>query len=90
MGSAPIAHHWNDRANVYLLFAAMPEFIAVPAGSLDAYERFAPQVLTYRVRGPAWDTVAPALKTFERMPHPSRVNLSDRDIDPAQFRSSFR
>jgi hypothetical protein len=53
---------------VFLRFAAMPDLIAVPAGSLDEPGRFDPQVLTYRVRGLAWDAVDPALQAFERMP----------------------
>jgi hypothetical protein len=53
---------------VYLRFSAMPELIAVPAGSLDDPQRFAPQAITYRVRGLAWDTVDPAVQAFERMP----------------------
>jgi hypothetical protein len=53
---------------VTLRFTAMPELIAVPAGSLDEPERFAPQVLTYRVRGLAWDAVDASLQAFERMP----------------------
>jgi hypothetical protein len=53
---------------VYLLFAAMPELIAVHAGSLDEPGRFAPQVLTYSVRGLAWDAIDPSLQAFERMP----------------------
>lgn len=53
---------------VYLRFAAMPDLIAVAAGSLDEPSRFAPQALTYRVRGPAWDAVDPKLQVFERMP----------------------
>jgi hypothetical protein len=53
---------------VYLRLAAMPELIAVPAASLDDPGRFVPQVLTYSVRGLAWDTVDPALPAFARMP----------------------
>jgi len=53
---------------VYLCFAAMPELIAVAAGSLDEPSRFAPNVLTYRVGGQAWDAIDPALQVFERMP----------------------
>jgi hypothetical protein len=53
---------------VFLRFAAMPDFIAVPAASLDEPERFTPQALTYRVRGLAWDTIDPSLTAFERMP----------------------
>jgi len=53
---------------VYLRFAAMPELIAIAAGSLDDPDRFAPQALTYRVRGLAWDAIDPSLTAFERMP----------------------
>ncbi|MFC5498617.1 GFA family protein [Caenimonas terrae] len=53
---------------VYLSFVAMPDLIAVHAASLDEPAGFAPQVVTYRGRGLAWDTVDPALPAFERMP----------------------
>jgi hypothetical protein len=53
---------------VYLRFAAIPDLIAVPAGSLDEPERFAPQGLTYSCRGLAWDAIDPSLQAFERMP----------------------
>jgi hypothetical protein len=53
---------------VYLRFAAMPDLIAVHAASLDEPARFAPQVLTYGVRGPAWDTMDPSLRAFAKMP----------------------
>jgi hypothetical protein len=53
---------------VFLRFAAMPELIAVHAGSLDEPGRFAPQALTYGLRGLAWDPIDPALQSFERMP----------------------
>jgi len=46
----------------------MPDFIAVNAASLDDPGLFNPQVVTYAVRGHAWDTLDPALKKFERMP----------------------
>jgi len=55
-------------APVYLTFAAMPEAIAVHAGSLDESERFRPTVVTYGIRALAWDRMDPALTTFERMP----------------------
>jgi hypothetical protein len=55
-------------APVYLRFAAMPDLIAVHAASLDEPERFAPQVLTYKVRALAWDKMDPELKAFEKMP----------------------
>jgi hypothetical protein len=53
---------------VFLRFAAMPELIAVPAGSLDEPARFAPQVLTYQVRALAWDAIDSSIPAFERMP----------------------
>lgn len=53
---------------VYLRFAAMPELIAVAAGSLDDPARFAPQALTYRMRALPWDRIDPAVQAFERMP----------------------
>lgn len=53
---------------VYLTFDAMPELIAVHAGSLDDPDRFNPQAVTYSVRSRGWDTVDPALQAFERMP----------------------
>ena len=52
---------------VYLTFAAMPDLIAVHAGSLDDPGRFRPEALTYSVRGPAWDAIDPAVPAFERM-----------------------
>lgn len=42
---------------VYLSFVALPDMIAVHAGSLDDPGRFVPQVLTYSGRGLAWDTI---------------------------------
>ena len=53
---------------VYLTFVAMPDFIAINAASLDDPGLFNPQVVTYTIRGHAWDTLDPALTTFERMP----------------------
>ncbi len=53
---------------VFLRFAAMPDFIAVPAGSLDDPALFAPHALTYAVRGLPWDATDPSLAAFERMP----------------------
>jgi hypothetical protein len=53
---------------VYLRFVAMPDLIAVHAASLDEPGRFVPQALTYRVRGPAWDTIDSSLPAFDRMP----------------------
>ena len=53
---------------VYVTFAANPEAIAVHAGSLDDPGSFNPSVVTYAIRGHAWDTLDPSLRKFERMP----------------------
>jgi len=53
---------------VYLTFAAMPDLIAIHAASLDDPGRFAPQAVTYSIRGHSWDQMDPALPAFERMP----------------------
>ena len=53
---------------VYLTFVAMPEPIAVHATSLDDPSQFNPQLVTYGIRGHAWDTLDSSLKIFERMP----------------------
>lgn len=53
---------------VHLSFAAMPDFIAVPATALDDPSRFEPQVLTYRVRALPWDRMDASLQAFDRMP----------------------
>jgi hypothetical protein len=54
---------------VYLTFAAMPEVFTVHAASLDDPGRYRPQMVTYAVRGHAWDQVDPALPKFDKMPH---------------------
>jgi len=53
---------------VYLRFAAMPDLIAVHATSLDDPRQFKPKVVTYGIRGQAWDAIDPALAKFERRP----------------------
>jgi hypothetical protein len=53
---------------VYLTFAAMPDVIAVHAGSLDDPSRFNPTLVTYAIRSLPWDTIDPALRRFETMP----------------------
>jgi len=53
---------------VYLTFAAMPEFFTIHAASLDDPSRNKPQMVTYRVRGHAWDRIDPALPNFDKMP----------------------
>lgn len=53
---------------VYITFAAMPDLIAVHAASLDDPGQFNPQMVTYSIRGQAWDTIESSLKRFQRMP----------------------
>ena len=53
---------------VYLTFAAMPDLFTVHAASLDDPERYRPQVVTYAVRGHAWDHLDPDLQKFDKMP----------------------
>ena len=53
---------------VYLTFVPMPDLFTVTAACLDDPGLFAPQALTYAVRGHAWDMIDPALPAFERMP----------------------
>ncbi len=52
---------------VYLTFEAMPQLIAIHAASLDDPSQFNPLRVTYGIRSHAWDTMDPALQTFERM-----------------------
>jgi hypothetical protein len=53
---------------LFQTYTAMPELITIPATSLDDPSLFRPQVVTYSVRGYAWDHVDPALAKFEKMP----------------------
>ena len=53
---------------VYLTFAAMPDLFTVHAASLDDPGRYKPQMVTYVIRGHAWDHVDPTLPKFEKMP----------------------
>lgn len=53
---------------VYLTFSAMPDLFTIHAASLDDPCRYAPQAVTYRVRGYGWDHLDPTVPTFERMP----------------------
>ena len=52
---------------VYLGFAAMPDVVAVHAGSLDDPGLFKPQAVTYGVRALPWDQMDPHLPVHERM-----------------------
>jgi hypothetical protein len=51
-----------------MTFRAMPDIFTVHAASLDDPARFQPQVVTYGVRGHAWDALDAALPKFDRMP----------------------
>jgi hypothetical protein len=53
---------------VSMTFAAMPDLFTVHAASLDDPGRFKPQVVTYTMRGHAWDPFDPVLPRFDRMP----------------------
>jgi len=53
---------------VYLTFAAAPHVFTVHAASLDDPGRYSPQLVTYGMRGYAWDYLDPALPKFEKMP----------------------
>jgi hypothetical protein len=78
------AAHWNmvgDSGNVktrafcrtcgsplYITFEAMPDIVAVHAATLDDPSRFKPDMVTYTVRGHAWDHLDAALTKFDKMP----------------------
>jgi hypothetical protein len=53
---------------VYLMFSAKPDVFIIHAASLDDPSRYKPQVVTYTMRGHAWDHVDPNLPKFEKMP----------------------
>ncbi|QNQ10273.1 GFA family protein [Sphingomonas alpina] len=53
---------------VYLTFSAMPDLFTIHAASLDDPGRYTPQMVTYAVRGHAWDQLDPALPKFDTMP----------------------
>jgi hypothetical protein len=55
---------------VSMTFSAAPEVFTVHAASLDDPGRYKPQVVTYALRGHAWDVLDPALPRFDRMPPP--------------------
>lgn len=53
---------------LFITFPAMPEVIAVHAGSLDDPGRYKPQFATWHAAANAWDHLDPALPNFEKMP----------------------
>jgi len=58
----------NCGSPVFLTFAAMPDLFTICAASLDDPGRFGPGAVTYTARGQSWDSLDPAVPTFERMP----------------------
>lgn len=53
---------------LFISFPAMPDILAVHAGSLDDPGRYKPAFATWRAAAQAWDHLDPALPTFDRMP----------------------
>jgi len=53
---------------LFLTFPQMPDIFVVRAGSLDAPERFRPQLAMWASAGQAWDSLDPALAKFAKMP----------------------
>lgn len=53
---------------LYTLFDSMPDVFAIKAGSLDDPSVFQPQIVIYTDSGHAWDTIAPALPSYAKMP----------------------
>jgi hypothetical protein len=53
---------------VYMTLAAMPDLFVVRAASLDDPGRYQPKMLTYAMRGHAWDCIDPTLPAFDKMP----------------------
>lgn len=56
---------------LYIAFPAMPELIAVRAGTLDDASRFRPQFTTWTASAQPWDHMDPVLTRFEKMPPPN-------------------
>lgn len=55
-------------APVYMTIPDRPGLFVVTPASLDAPERFAPQMLVWAKGGFAWDHVDPSLERFEKLP----------------------
>ncbi len=71
---------------VYLTFSAMPDLFTIHAASLDDPGRYEPQMVTYTVRGHAWDRLDPAVPKFERMPPMREVANAPASGDPGEGR----
>jgi hypothetical protein len=53
---------------VFVTFVAMPEMLAIHAGSLDDPGQSNPGIVTYATRAQAWDAIDPGLQAFAKMP----------------------
>jgi hypothetical protein len=53
---------------VYVTLADRPANVCIHTGSLDEPARFAPQFVVYARRAQDWDSIDPALPTFQTMP----------------------
>lgn len=53
---------------VYIAFPAMPDILAVRAGSLDDPSGYKPQFVTWNSAGHPWDRLDPSVPKFEAMP----------------------
>jgi hypothetical protein len=53
---------------VFIVWPAAPDLFTIHAASLDDPSRYAPQMVTYRIRAQAWDRVDPTLAMFDKMP----------------------
>lgn len=55
-------------AGIYARNAAMPGMIFLRASTLDDPNLFAPQLVVYAARAPAWDPVTPGIPAFAEGP----------------------
>jgi hypothetical protein len=58
----------NCGSPLFIAFPAMPDIVAVRAGSLDDPSRYKPQFVTWHAASHAWDHLDPALTKFDGMP----------------------
>lgn len=58
----------NCGTPVFVTFEAMPDLIAIHAGSLDDPSQFNPQIVTFSSNGESWDHIDAGLEKFDKMP----------------------
>ena len=58
----------DPRRTVFYEPLPVPQIFTIHAASLDDPSRYRPQVVTYRMRGLAWDHLDPELPAFDKMP----------------------